>query len=139
MVHAVVILTMVSFCMGSGSIVVPNTITRFRMYLTNVVEDNVVVNISGRNGDYQGKLTLAFNEEFDWIIRARVKTIYNGEFWWGSKYASVSIFNYNIFHKCFNGNIFVVQRCYWLVRSDGLYVSKHNRTFPDDWDKKAAW
>ncbi|CAI9288081.1 unnamed protein product [Lactuca saligna] len=109
MIHAVVILTMVSFCMGLGSIVVPNTITKFRMYLTNVVEDNVIVNISGKGGDYQGKRTLAFNEEFDWIIRAKVKTIYN------------------------------VQRCYWLVRSDGLYVSKHNHTFPDDWDKKAAW
>ncbi|CAH1436542.1 unnamed protein product [Lactuca virosa] len=68
--HALVILAMVPFCIASTS----NAIM-YRMYITNGIEDNIEVHVFGKDQDYQGQRTLAFNEEFDYKIRVKVGTI----------------------------------------------------------------
>ncbi|MFS8032383.1 putative plant self-incompatibility S1 [Helianthus anomalus] len=132
MFHGVLILTMLSFCIASN----PNTIYAMRMYVTNAIEDNIVVHVVGQGGD-QGNRTLAFNSEFDWKFGVKIGTYYKGEFWWGSKFQSISLFNGQIY--CFDGDIFRVQRCYWLIRPDGFWYHFRNDTFPGNWNKFATW
>ncbi|KAK1438755.1 hypothetical protein QVD17_04565 [Tagetes erecta] len=134
MFHGVVILTMLSFCIASS----PNSVYFVRMYVSNAVGDNIVVHVSGKNGeDDQGNQTIYSDEEFDWKFGVKLGTYYKGEFWWGSKYASVGLFNSHI--SCFDGDIFRVQRCYWLVNPDGFWYNKHNATFPGEWERRATW
>lgn len=138
--HAFLILTMLSFCIAST----PNTICFFRTYITNALEDDIVIHITGKKvsnigDDDQGNRTLASNEEYDWKYGVKIGTYYLGEFWWGSRYASVSIYNYDIFGSCYNENPFMVQRCYWLVKPDGLYNHVRNDSFPGHWTRKKTW
>ncbi|MFS8032382.1 putative plant self-incompatibility S1 [Helianthus anomalus] len=133
MFHLIFFLTMLSICLASD----PNTIYKLRMYVTNAIGDNIVVHVSG--SEDLGNRTLAFNQEFDWRFGVKLGTYYLGEFWWGSKHASVSLFNFHISRTCFNGKVFSIQRCYWLVKPDGFWYHEKNDTFPGEWTRRATW
>ncbi|PWA97904.1 plant self-incompatibility S1 [Artemisia annua] len=135
-IRALFIFATIPLCVASS----PNDLCFFRMYITNGIEDKIAVHVSKRGGEDLGNRTLAFNEEFDWKFGVVLfRTYYRGEFWWGSHYKTTSIFNRYVFGNCFNGNIFAVQRCYWLVKPDGIYLSDNNGTFPDDWNQVERW
>ncbi|PWA50683.1 plant self-incompatibility S1 [Artemisia annua] len=113
-------------------------IINFRIYITNAIEEDIVFHLQSKWQDL-GNHTLAFNQEFDWKFPVKIGTYYKAEFWWGSKFQTISVFNYHIFDVCFNGALFTVQRCYWLVRPDGFYYHVTNDTFPGGWTKSAFW
>ncbi|KAK1438754.1 hypothetical protein QVD17_04564 [Tagetes erecta] len=125
---------MLSFCIASS----PNTIYELRMYVTNSnISDNIVVHAYG--SDDQGNHSLAKNEEFDWKFGVKFGTHYQGEFWWGSRYKSIALYNDDISASCFNGDVFRVQRCYWLVREDGFWNHGRNVSFPGGWTRRETW
>lgn len=130
------ILTMLSFSIASS----PNDLCFFRVYITNGIEDNIAVHVSIRGEKDIGNHTLAFGQEFDWKFGVVLfRTYYSGEFLWGPKHVTISVFNKFVFNKCFDMNIFAVQRCYWMVKPEGFYINVRNDTFPDGWSLAHSW
>lgn len=114
---------------------------KWRNHIINGIEENVVINVHAKNRNESdfGNKTLVFNEDFNWKFGAYSNTYYMMEIWWNSKYEIFGVYDHHVVSKCFNGNVFVVQKCFWLIRPDGFYLSKENNPFPDKWDFKKPW
>jgi len=75
---------------------------------------------------------------FDWSFCKTGNQHYYGDFNWGSKSASLALFDKHIDGICFRFKI-GTRHCYWLVRTEGFYVSRSNSTFPGSWRFQGSW
>ena len=116
-----------------------NDFTHFRMFIHNAIEENISLHVYKRGGDDYGRVTLGFNEEFNWKYGVGIGTQVVGEFWWGEKYTHISVYNGYVFALCFNAKIFSTQHCYWKIQSDGFWISQYNRTGPKYWNHWHDW
>ncbi|GKA43198.1 plant self-incompatibility S1 [Tanacetum coccineum] len=81
---------------------------------------------------------------FDWHFcpaDVGVGSVWTGEFIWASKYLKVDVYSKRIARICYKYKlVFGTQRCYWSVRSDALYASRKNSSFPGtDWHYVYEW
>ncbi|PWA96978.1 plant self-incompatibility S1 [Artemisia annua] len=112
--------------------------TKWTVYITNAVPDDIVVHIKSTDHDL-GNHTISSNEVYSWTFCQKYfGTHFHGYFWWGSRYQSLALADQEILNICrirFDGD----EDCYWLVLADGFYVSASNKPFPDGWYKKKSW
>ena len=62
-----------------------------------------------------------------WTFCSRVdsKTLFYARFYWKSKTAFFDVYDFYIGKKyCVVDNPFKMQKCHWLVREDGFYLSR---------------
>ncbi|MFS8008042.1 putative plant self-incompatibility S1 [Helianthus anomalus] len=127
-----------SCCLVTTTSACPFYKTNWTVYITNQVPDNIVVHIKSTDHDL-GNYTIAPTHVHSLTFCQKVVgTHFHGYFWWGSKYQSLALMDAEIIKKCrkrFAGN----EYCYWLVRTDGFYLSASNQPFPYGWVKKKAW
>ena len=105
----------------------------------NGIEDKTPVNVSITGEVDIGNHTLASGQEFDWKFGVIIQTYYRGEFWWGAKHSTISVFNKFVFNTCFNLDVFAVQRCYWMVKPEGFYINIYPDKFPIGWKLVHSW
>lgn len=67
-----------------------------------------------------------------------VGTHFHGYFSWGEKHQDLALADFKILENCRN-KYHGAENCYWLVMTDGFYVSAYNKPFPDGWNKKKSW
>lgn len=111
----------------------------FRIHITNDIQDNITVHCQSKDDDL-GYRTLHYQDEQYWHFCEQVffRTLYFCHFWWGSKDQMFDVFNGSIVNSCERHEL-DYNTCYWLVRPDGFYFSKHHHHFPSDWEKKEVW
>ncbi|KAK9052569.1 hypothetical protein SSX86_029198 [Deinandra increscens subsp. villosa] len=113
---------------------------KWHIFVTNDINDDIVAHIKSGDDDL-GNHTIPFNGNYNWSFCNRFdgRTLFYAYFWWGSRYQSLDLFNSDIEDIC-AVKILGTQNCYWLVRSNGFFVSAYNRTFSDrDWKLKKTW
>lgn len=95
------------------------------MYIHNKINDPIIVRVQSKNDDL-GNRTLPFNGSRDWRFCSNIgdKTHFYAHFYWKSRTAFFDVFTVPMAERyCSNGIPFKVQRCHWLVREDGFYIS----------------
>lgn len=109
---------------------------RWHVSVTSDLPDDMIIFVHGP--DYHQKISLSFRESMSWYF-CQLGRVYYGEVTWGSKNTTVVLYNDHI--KRFCGRFkFGIQHCYWLITTDGFYVSRHNSPFPNsDWHFEAPW
>lgn len=93
-------------------------------------------------GDHSGDQNdLSYGQYCTWDFCAFSGIVYNGDFTWGSINKTVEVFNKHIGNVCYHYiPILGTVRCYWLVREEGFYVSRYNKSFPDsEWKFQSPW
>ncbi|PWA44687.1 plant self-incompatibility S1 [Artemisia annua] len=122
-----------------------NNFTQLRMFImTSGIKEGISFHVYEKVKDKivkdYGNHTLGINEEFDWKFWIGIGEYVRGDFWLADKKnATISVFNFDVWKHCYNGNLFKTQHCYWKVHPDGFYLSKHNNTFPEGWVFKHPW
>ncbi|MFS8003629.1 putative plant self-incompatibility S1 [Helianthus anomalus] len=83
---------------------------------------------------------LSPEQVFDWYF-CPVDSLYHGNFTWGTKSRSVELYGKHISNVCFHYKFFLgTQHCYWLVKPEGFYVSRHNLSHSDpNWRYEGPW
>lgn len=113
--------------------------TKWTVQITNGnIPDKVVAHIQSGNDDL-GYHTLG---EYHWQFCQNIDNgiLFFTHFWWGSKSVTLDVFDDKVGDECHRIKFGIPsQRCYWLVRDDGFYLSKNNNPFPGDWVRKALW
>lgn len=118
-------------CTTNASLTVNTTFkacitTSWEVHIHNKINDPIIVHVKS-NDDDLGNRTLPFNGSRDWSFcsKANGRTVFSSNFYWKSKIASFDVFTNPIGKKyCANSVPFKVQKCNWLVKEDGFYISK---------------
>ncbi|CAI9273911.1 unnamed protein product [Lactuca saligna] len=111
------------------------------IYIYNGINDSFTVHVQSADDDL-GNRTLPFNGSTDWgfCMGITFKTRFYAHFYWNSKTAFFDVFDYTTSnHHCSERKIFKQQRCVWLVRDDGFYLSSQLSPFPIGWTKLHEW
>ena len=112
-------------------------VQQWTVFVTNNVSDDIVIHVTGDKD--LGNQTIPSGGVYQWTFCQKViGTRYDGHFWWGSRYQTLALVDRELIMRCrtkFAGH----DHCYWLVESDGFYVSARNNTFPDGWVRKKSW
>lgn len=109
----------------------------WHMIVTSDFGDDFELYIEGE--DLHQNLHFSFGDDFGWDFCQH--NHYTGEFTSGSKNVTLDLYNKHIKNLCFRyvfplGTI----HCYWLVRSEGFYVGRHNLPFPNsNWKFQRGW
>lgn len=62
------------------------------------------------------------------------------EFWWGSKYQNLDLYDLGETRKVCGRITFCMINCYCLVRPEGFYLGKEKKPFPDEnWHLEIEW
>ncbi|CAI9275455.1 unnamed protein product [Lactuca saligna] len=103
----------------------------WKIYIINGTPDNIIMHVRSKDDDL-GKHNVPSNGYYDWSFCDRFDgtTTFDAEFWWGQTYDCLEVFSKLARRKCDRFG-FRVQYCYWLLRSDGFYISPLNVSFPD--------
>ncbi|KAL4581347.1 hypothetical protein LXL04_017561 [Taraxacum kok-saghyz] len=112
--------------------------TKWLVTITNGVKDTIDVHIKSTDHDI-GHYMIPFKKKFSWKFCSKlIGTHWTGYFLWGSKHAALALMDKEIEARCHNVSK-ADQSCFWLVMSDGFYLSYDNATFPAGWRKKKSW
>lgn len=76
---------------------------------------------------------------FDWYF-CPGSSRYYGDFTWGSKQKTVSLYSSHIIRFCGHKFLSGTEHCYWLVKADGFYVAKKDLAIDDlNWSYESSW
>ncbi|KAJ9539183.1 hypothetical protein OSB04_031916 [Centaurea solstitialis] len=95
---------------------------KWDIYIANAISNEIRVHVKSGDDDL-GSHLIAFNENYHWSFCERFdgRTLFYGYFWWGSKSQSLALYDENIRNICSVPED-AHQHCYWLVRTEGLFV-----------------
>ena len=114
-------------------------LTQWRIYIINDISEEITFHVKSKDDDL-GNHTRPFHGLYDWSFCVTWGTLFNGEFWWGSKYQTLHLYDSDIDFKCSDKWKVQTQNCYWLVRPEGLFWGKQNLPFPNDvWHLAKPW
>lgn len=114
--------------------------TKWKIYVINGIPETITTRVRSKDDDL-GKHVIPSNDYYHWSFCERFDrtTRFDGEFWWGQKYQCLKVFYKVARWKCDRFH-FGVESCFWLVRSDGFYISALNISFPDPlWTFVKSW
>ncbi|MFS8004329.1 putative plant self-incompatibility S1 [Helianthus anomalus] len=111
---------------------------KWHMIVTNDLPDNINLFVHG--DDMEQNVVLSFEKAYGWYF-CQLGRVYTGQVTWGSKNITLDLYDNHIKNFCFHYKFLIgTQHCYWLVRSEGFYVSKHNSPFPSsNWHFERGW
>lgn len=116
---------------------------QWKMYIINGTPDNIIMHVRSKDDDL-GKHNVTSNGYYHWSFCDRLDstTTFDAEFWWGQSYDCLEVFAKLARRTCdrFGGIGFRVVYCYWLLRSDGFFISPVNVSFPNpSWAFVKPW
>lgn len=113
-------------------------VNRWHIFVTSNLPDNMNLHFHGsQNSDKT--VVLSSGQAFDWSFCKTGNQQYFGDFNWGSRSVSLTLFDNHVNRIC---NRFKVgtRHCYWLVNTGGFFVSRTNPPFPnDEWHFERSW
>ena len=114
---------------------------KWHMFVTNDMVEEIKMKVH-LESDYEFPTAdMPPGHVYDWYYCQNWKWWY-GDFVWGSRnFYNIMLWSKHIYHKCFKFKFpFGTVHCYWSVRPEGFYVSKHNSSFPGpDWHFEGPW
>ncbi|CAH1429542.1 unnamed protein product [Lactuca virosa] len=111
------------------------------VYIYDAIKDPITVHIQSKEDDL-GNRTVAFNDYTNWkfCLSSGGRTRFYAHFYWNSRTAFFDVYDNDMaFTYCTDNNTFKQQKCFWLVRDDGFYISRHYNPFPGGWTKLHEW
>ncbi|KAJ0480922.1 putative plant self-incompatibility S1 [Helianthus annuus] len=112
--------------------------SKWHMIVTSNLPSDVKIFLQG--DDMEQNLVLSFGNGYGWYFCDSGRA-YTGKFTWGSKNTTLDLYNKHINKICYHYRFVMgTQHCYWLIRSEGFYVSRRNSPFPNsDWHFEYKW
>ncbi|KAL8245225.1 hypothetical protein R6Q59_011483 [Mikania micrantha] len=110
---------------------------KWHMIVTSNIPDEIKLYIKGEEMDKD--IYLSFGQAYGWYFCQH--NHFTSQITWGSKNVTMDLYNKHIKNLCFRyvfplGTI----HCYWLIRPEGFYVSRHNSPFPNsNWRFQRGW
>ncbi|KAL4581143.1 hypothetical protein LXL04_017352 [Taraxacum kok-saghyz] len=101
----------------------------------------ITVHVQSKEDDL-GNHTLAYNDNTNWkfCVSSGARTRFYAHFYWKSRTAFFDVYDYDTAETyCAGSNTFKQQNCFWSVRDNGFYISRHNNPFPEGWTKLHDW
>lgn len=114
--------------------------TKWTVYITNGMSNDITTHVKSKDDDL-GSHVISPGGNYRWRFCERFdgRTLYWAGFSWGAEHTSFTVFDKRIARLCTVGDPNDVQPCYWLVRTDGFYLSANNSAFPNGWKKVNSW
>ncbi|KAL4569908.1 hypothetical protein LXL04_025555 [Taraxacum kok-saghyz] len=105
--------------------------TKWKVYIINSTPDNIITRVRSKDDDL-GRHLVPPNGYYHWSFCDRFDrtTTFDGAFWWGQDYDCLEVFAELARSKC-NRFGSRVESCFWILRSEGFYISPLNISFPD--------
>lgn len=113
----------------------------WNVFIYNEINDPITLHIELEDNDL-GNRTVSFNTYTHWsfCLGVTLKTRFYAHFYWKSRTAFFDVYDHDTAKRyCENSNLFKEQRCFWLVRDDGFYISRNHHPFPQGWAKLHDW
>ncbi|PWA57715.1 plant self-incompatibility S1 [Artemisia annua] len=114
---------------------------KWHMFVTNDMSDafNMTVRLKDTPA-YCSNCPMPPGSVYAWSYCQQWQWWY-GDFTWGSRSTTIMLWSKHIYRKCFTFIFpFGTVHCYWSIRPEGFYVSKHNSSFPGpDWNFEGSW
>ena len=109
------------------------------IFIYNDINHPITVHIQSKDDDL-GNRTVIFKDYTKWYFCKKAGTLFYAHFYWNSRTAFFDVYDVQTAEDyCEDINPFKRQNCYWLVREDGFYLSRHYKPFPRDWYKLHDW
>ncbi|KAI3524116.1 hypothetical protein L1887_02768 [Cichorium endivia] len=113
----------------------------WKVHIYDAMKDPITIHVQSKEDDL-GNRTIAFNGSTSWkfCLSSYGRTRFYAHFYWKSRTAFFDVYDYDTASTyCASSNTFKQQNCFWLVRDDGFYISRHYNPFPGGWTKLHDW